>query len=595
MRKFASLLVFLLFAGLQVAFAQRTVSGRVTAAAENTPLTGVTVLVRGSNSGVVTDADGRFSIQVPDNATVLQFSFIGYARKEITVGTQTTLDISLEESTTGLNEVVVTALGIKRESKKLGYAVTSVNTEELLQNKTTNVMESLEGKVSGLNITPPAAGAGASTQLRLRGQVAFAGANNAPLLVINGLPIDQGSRGVNGATMRDQGDNLNAINPDDIENMTVLKGATAAAIYGSRAANGAIIITTKSGQRNQGIGIEYSGSFTALKPLNFWDLQQVYGQGTGGIKPTTAGNAASTGQFGWGAKMDGSPITLFNGESVPYSPHPDNLYKYYRTGQTWTNSVAFSGGNEKASFRASFSNTDAKGIDPYNTYKKNIANLGVNYDITEKVNFSMNINYTNEKYINPPELGQQGPGAVNFFTRLSNSIPFEALRDYAMDAATGTESLTSGFQGTILNPIYAYGEAGQHYENVRDRFLGTAVLRYNITNWLYAQGRVNYDYSLSFVESKVPGGIGTSQPKNTADGTYKGSYNVSEGWGNDINADYLIGASKQIGKLSVDASIGGNTFRVKNHNFNQTVTNLVVRDFFSIGNGNNKTLGYGFS
>ncbi len=141
-------------------------------------------------------------------------------------------------------------------------------------------MESLEGKVSGLNITAPAAGAGASTQLRLRGQVAFAGANNAPLLVINGLPIDQGARGVNGGNMRDLGDNMNAVNPDDIESMTVLKGATAAAIYGSRAANGAIIITTKSGRRNQGIGIEYSGSLVAQQPLDFWDLQTVYGQGT---------------------------------------------------------------------------------------------------------------------------------------------------------------------------------------------------------------------------------------------------------------------------------------------------------------------------
>ena len=595
MRKFTSLLVFLLFTGVQVAFAQRTVTGRVTKSTDNTPLVGVTVLVQGTSTGTFSDANGGFSIQVPNNQAVLQFSFVGFKTKEVNVGTQTTVDVSLEETMLQMNEVVVTALGIRREAKKLGYAVTAVNTDELLSHKTINVMESLEGKVSGLNITPPAAGAGASTQLRLRGQVAFAGANNAPLLVINGLPIDQGARGVNGGTMRDQGDNLNAINPDDIESMTVLKGATAAAIYGSRAANGAIIITTKSGQRNQGIGIEYSGSFTSQKPLNFWDLQQVYGQGTGGVKPTTAGNAASTGQFGWGAKMDGSPITLFDGETVPYSPHPDNLFQYYRTGQTWTNTVAFSGGNDKASFRASFSNTDAAGIDPYNTYKKNIANLGVNYDITKKVNFSMNVNYTNEIYINPPELGQQGPGAVNFFTRLSNSIPFEALRDHASDPATGTESLTSGFQGTILNPIYAYGVADQRYESTRDRFLGTATLRYNITSWLYAQGRINYDYSLNFIESKVPGGIGTSQPKNTADGTYKGSYAVSEGWGTDINADYLLGGSKQFGKFSVDASFGGNTFRSKNHNFNQNVSNFVVRDFFSISNGNNKTQGFGFS
>jgi TonB-linked SusC/RagA family outer membrane protein len=595
MRKFTTLLVLLLFAGLQVAFTQRTVTGLVTKSADDTPIAGVTVLVRGTTTGVFTDANGRYSITVPNNEAVLGFSFIGFTSKDITVGSQSVINVSLDEATTDLSEIVVTALGIRREAKKLGYAVTAINTDDMMATKTINVMESLEGKVSGLNITPPAAGAGASTQLRLRGQVAFAGANNSPLLVINGLPIDQAARGVNGGNMRDLGDNLNAINPNDIESMTVLKGATASAIYGSRAANGAIIITTKTGQKGQGIGVEYSGSFTALEPLNYWDLQQVYGQGTGGVKPTTRGNAAGTGQFGWGAKMDGSPIIIFSGDTVPYSPSPNNLFEYYRTGQTWNNSLAFSGGNEKASFRASFSRMDAKGIDPYNTYLKNIVNLGVNYDITKKINFMMNVNYANEKYINPPELGQQGPGAVNFFTRLSNSIPYWALRDHALDPATTTEAVTSGFQGTILNPIYAYGVAGQSFQNTRDRFLGTATLRYEITDWLYAQGRVNYDYSIDFTDNKVPSGIGTSQPKNTSDGTYKGRYTVSEGWGIDLNADYLIGGRKQFGKFGVEASIGGNSFTTKNHNFNQSVSNFIVRDFFSIPNGTNKTQTFSFS
>ncbi len=271
-----------------------------------------------------------------------------------------------------VSEIVVTALGIKRDEKSLGYAVSVVKTDDMLKNKTLNPMESLEGSVSGLNVTPPAAGAGSSTQIRLRGQAAFNGANNAPLLVINGLPIDQGAQSVNGITnQRDLGDNMNSINPDDIESMTVLKGATAAAIYGSRAANGAIIITTKSGQRNQGIGVEYSGSFTAQKALNYMDqLQYVYGQGRLGAKPISKADAAGTGQFGWGAKMDGSLVPIFDGTEQPYSPSKDNLFKYYRTGKVWVNSLAFSGGNDKGSFRASYARTNADGIDPYNQYKK---------------------------------------------------------------------------------------------------------------------------------------------------------------------------------------------------------------------------------
>jgi TonB-linked SusC/RagA family outer membrane protein len=590
MRKLTTMLVLLLFAGLQVAFAQRTVTGRVTKTQDNTAIAGVTVVVIGTTTGTLTDADGRYSILVPNNDAVLRFSFIGFASKDVTVGTQSTVDVALEESMLQMEEVVVTALGIKRESKKLGYAVTTVETEQMLTSKSINMMESLEGRVSGLNITAAAAGAGASTQIRLRGQVAFAGANNAPLLVINGLPIDQGARSADGyGSNRDQGDNLTNINPDDIESMTVLKGATAAAIYGSRAANGAIIITTKSGQRGKAIGVEYSGSFTAQQPLNFWDLQQVYGQGTGGKKPISAADAAGTGQLGWGAKMDGELVPIFDGTMQPYEPHPNNLFDYYRTGQVWNNTVAFSGGNANASFRASFSNTDADGIDPFNEYKKNIANLGVNYDVTEKLNFSMNINYSNEKYTNPPEVGTQGEGAVNFFTRLSTSIPFWNLKNHATNPATGTEMQTSGFQGTILNPYYAYQDAGALYQVTRDRYLGTATLRYNITDWLYAQGRYNYDYSLRYTVNKYPGGIGTSQPINVSDGTYKGRFSASEGWGTDVNADFLVGANKQFGKFSVDASFGGNTFRSKDRTFNQSVSNFVVRDFFSISNGTNQT------
>jgi len=596
MRKPITLLVFLLMAGIQVAFAQKTVNGIVTNFLDNSPLAGVSIQVKGTVTGTITDANGKYSLKVPDDQAVLIFSFIGYEPKEMIVGGQSVIDISLEESVTMVSEIVVTALGIKREEKSLGYAVSVVKTDEILKSKTINIMQSLEGRVAGLNVTTPSAGAGSSTQIRLRGQAAFQGGNNAPLFVINGLPIDQGASGANGlGDPRDLGDNMSNINPDDIETMTVLKGATAAAIYGSRAANGAIIITTKSGQKNQGIGVEYSGSYTAQQPLNYMDdIQYIYGQGRLGAKPISAADAAGTGQFGWGAKMDGEAVPIFDGSMQPYSPNKDNLFKYYRTGKALVNTLAFSGGNEKGSFRASYSRTNADGIDPYNEYKKNIANLGVNYNITKRINFSVNVNYTNENFINPPELGTQGPGAVNFFTRLSSSIPYSALENSATNPATGTEAQTSGFQGTILNPIYAYGDAGQRYERIKDRFLGTATLRYDFTDWLYAQGRFNYDYGLTSTESKVPGGIGTSQPMNTADGTYKGTYNVRGAWRTDINADFLIGATKSFNRLSVDASFGGNTYRVVNHSTNQTVTNFIVKDFFSIANGTNQTQDYDF-
>jgi TonB-linked SusC/RagA family outer membrane protein len=593
MRKLTTLLVLLLFAGLQVAFAQRTITGRVTKTTDNTPLAGVTVLVKGTTTGITTDINGRYSIPVPNNETILQFSFIGLTQKEVTVGTQTTIDVALEEAVKQMNEVVVTALGIKRESKSLGYSATSVKTDELLTNKSANMMSSLEGKVAGLNITLPASGVGGSSQIRLRGQAAFTGANNAPLIVINGLPMDQGARSADGSTQRDLGDNMSNVNPDDIESMTVLKGATAAAIYGSRAANGAIIITTKSGQKNQGIGVEYSTSYTMQKPLDFFNFQKVYGEGIGGNKPTSQADAAGNGQFSWGAKLDGSDVYLFDGSVVPYSFQPHRVGDYFQLGKISTNTVAMSGGNANGSFRASFSNTTGSGIEPSNEYKKNTFNVGVNYDITKRLKFTTNINYTKEDYINPPQIGQQGAGSMNFLTRLSQSIPLVNLRANNTNPATGTETVTSGFQGTILNPYYAMS-AGGSFIDTRDRFLGTSTIRYDFTDWLYAQGRYNYDYAIDFTETKTPGGIGTSIPTNS-DGTFKGSYNVGEGWGTNVNADFLVGVSKKINKFSVNASFGGNTFRVKNHSFTENASNLTVRDLFSISNGVTKAPTYGFS
>jgi len=588
--------VLLLFAGLQVVFAQQKVTGKVTSA-DNLPLPGVSVVVKGTTIGAATDSEGKFTISVPNSQAVLQFSFISFEPQEVKVGNQSTFDISLKEATEELKEVVVTALGIKREAKSLGYSATSIKPDDEFKDKPTNVMQSLEGKVAGLNISLPAAGVGGSTQIRLRGQAAFDGGSNSPLIVINGLPMDVGARGANGANQRDLGDNMSNVNSDDIESMTVLKGATAAALYGSRAANGAIIITTKSGQKNQSIGVEYSTSYTMQNPLSFFDFQNVYGQGTVNTKPTTQAQAAGNANLSFGGLLDGSDVTLFDGTVVPYSFQKNRVLDYFNVGKVAINTVAVSGGGANGSFRASFSNTGGTGIEPTNEYKKKTFNLGVSHDITKKIKFTTNINYNKEDYINPPQVGQQGAGSMNFLTRMAMNVPLANLRDHAMNttpgAAYGTEAVTSGFQGTILNPYYAT-MAGASYLNTRDRFLGTSTLRFDVTDWLYAQARYNYDYSISYSETKSPGGVGTSVPTNS-DGTFKGSYNLGESWGTDVNADFLVGVDKKFNNISVNASVGGNTFRTKDHNFSDNASNFTVRDFFSLPNGVTKTPTYGFS
>jgi len=572
------------FLCLSTAAFSQSVTGTVTDDAGK-PMGRVTVTVKGTSRATLTDNSGNFSIRASGNDELV-FSYVGYRTQEVPLKGRQALTVSMVKNATNMENIVVTALGIKRQEKKLGYATTSVNPDELVTNRTTNVGASLEGRVAGVNITPPAAGAGASNQIRLRGQVGFAGADNSPLLVIDGLPLDQDARNVEGrGQQRDRGDNLANINPDDIASMTVLKGATAAALYGSRAAAGAIIITTKSGQKNQGIGVDYTSSYTTSKPLNYLDeiVQTEYGQGQGGVKNTTAGQAQSNGQFGFGAKLDGLPTIDYDGEMRPYSAYPNNLFDFLQTGTNFTNTLGLSGGNEKGSFRASISTTDAKGIVPSNKYKRRIFNLGINHDITKKLKLQLNVNYTDEDYINPPEIGTQGPGVVNFFNRMAVSVPLSAYREHAFDPETGGEWKTNGFLGTINNP-YVPLQSGQYYKENRNRLLGTATLRYDLTDWLYAQGRFNLDRYNNFAEWDNTNAPGAAVITNS-DGTYRGDYNISNTWTTDINADFLFGASKEFGKFSVDANFGGNTRRPTYHNMSESASNFTVPDLYTITNG----------
>lgn len=597
-RIFRFCFLFLSFFLIAAGASAQTVTGKVLDN-ENKPVAGATVSVKGTRKATSTNDAGAFTITAANN-DVIVVSFVGFATIEVPVNGRNDITVSMFKGDgTDLNEVVVTALGVRKSSKKLGYATTSVNTDELVKNRTANVGESLEGRVAGLNITPPAAGAGASNQIRIRGQVGFAGADNSPLLVINGLPMDQGARGNDGNNpARDRGDNLANINPDDIESMTVLKGGAAAALYGSRAARGVIIITTKSGQKNSGIGVDFTSSYSTSQALNFMDeiVQTEYGQGQNGVKFTTAGQVQGSGQFGWGAKLDGVPTINFDGELRPYSAYPFQLFDFLRTGTNVTNTLGLSGGGANGSFRASISTTSAKGIIPDNEYKRRVFNVGINQTIAKSLKLQLNINYADEDYINPPPIGTQGDGASAFFNRMPISVPISAYRDHAKDPATGAEWKTSGFLGTVNNPYYPL-QNGQKFKEDRNRLLGTATLRYDITKWLYAQGRFNYDRGDNFSESNTLNGTGANTiiASSSPTITYRGSYNVSKTTTTDLNADFLIGSSNQFGKFSADASFGGNTLRSEFKQMVQSATNFAVPNLYSYRNGTVKGAGDGFN
>ncbi|WP_207632810.1 SusC/RagA family TonB-linked outer membrane protein [Foetidibacter luteolus] len=559
----------------------QSISGTVTDR-EQRPISGATVTVKGTARSAITDNVGKFTINAAE-ADVLVISFIGFVTQEITVGNKTNIAVSLASSeATDLDTVIVVALGMKRESKKLGYSAETVKVNELQQNRTVNVMNALEGKVAGLDISPPSSGAGSSTKIRLRGQSAFAGAVNSPLIVINGLPMDQGARGADGNNSLDLGDNMQQINPDDIESMTVLKGATAAALYGSRAANGAIIITTKNGAKNTGIGVELNSNFSADQVIDLTDFQYEYGQGQAGVRPQSPGQAVTTGQFGWGEKYDGALTYQFDGEQRPYLPQRNRIKQFFRTGTSFTNTIALSGGNSRGSFRASFSNQDAKGIAPNNDYEKKIFNLGVNYKLHEKLSLQVNVNYAYENNNNPPQVGVQGAGSPNFLYRLSNSIGLDVLREKAV-SDNGTERQTSGFQTTLINPYYLMPR--QFIINKRDRLLGTATLRYDPFKWFYIQGRVNMDYVSTLLEQNYPTGTGSSTPLNQAGTGFNGTYSVNTGTGRQMNMDFLAGAHHSFGDFSADLSVGGNIFTTNNRTSNLSVVDFTVRDLYSFENG----------
>lgn len=566
----------------------KTVTGKI-ADSKGDALVGVSVSEQGIASGVVTNRDGNYSITVTGNNSVLVFQHVGYDTKTETVGDRSEINVVLQTQVKALEEIVVTALGIKKEARKLGYSASSVKVDEIVQNRTTNVMTSLEGKIAGLNIAPPAAGAGASNRIRLRGQSGFAGGNNAPLIVINGLPMDQGARSAEGGgPATDLGDNLSQINPDDIESMTVLKGSTAAALYGSRASNGAIIITTKSGAKNSKFGVEFISNFAADEIIDFSDYQTEYGTGSNGLRPTTKAQAVSMGNLAWGEKHDDVPTVQYDGISRPYTADKDRFKKFYNTGTSFTNTIALSGGDAATSYRVSFSNQDANGISPGNEYHRKIFNIGLNSKITKKLTLQSNINYTHENIKNPPLVGAQGIGFSSFLHRIPLTIAIETLRSSVVNP-DGSYMAINPFDNLLTNPYFLIG---RRFDNTkRDRWLGTTTLRYDFTKWLYVQGRVNANFAYNNNEVNTPHGTGAPL-RNANDDGWRGNYTVNTNFSKDLNMDFLLGTSHKIGDFTIDGSVGGNRRTVNFNNTNQSVTDFVVRDIYSIANGITKNQNY---
>ena len=388
-------LVFLFTCGwAMLAFAQNNAVSGTVSSAENTPkpLPGITVKVKNKPIGAITDSQGAFRVECSPSTDTLVFSALGFDNQEIPLNGRTTLQIALTEAGVQVDEVVITAIGISREKKALGYAVANVDVEEMQSAREANLVNTLSGKVAGLQVSKTSGGPGSSTRLVLRGASSLRD-DNQPLIVVDGIPIDNTTRGSGGMWGGvDFGSPISDINPDDIESMTVLKGPNAAALYGSRAANGAIVITTKKGTAQKGIGVSFNSTFTVEMPVILRKFQNVYGAGSNGqfdINPegTPYFNTALLAKS-WGPKMEGQEYVDWDGETRTYSPQPNNFRDFFRNGLTATNSVALQGGSDKAGFRLSYTNLENRDIQPTSSFNRNTVNFTGNAKLHPKLTAS---------------------------------------------------------------------------------------------------------------------------------------------------------------------------------------------------------------
>ncbi|MEO5592472.1 MAG: SusC/RagA family TonB-linked outer membrane protein [Chitinophagaceae bacterium] len=544
------------------------ITGRITDT-DDQPLQGVSINVKGTKQGTVTGADGNFSLNAPSNSTLI-ISFIGFTAQEITAGSQA-INIKLVRETLSLNTVVVTALGIKKDQKSLTYAVTQVGGDDVNKAKEINLGNALTGRVAGVNATSTATGPAGSSRVIIRGNGSLNG-DNQPLYVVNGIPINNSNQGAAGTFGGiDRGDGLISINPDDIESMSVLKGGTAAALYGSRAANGVILITTKSGRAQKGLGVEYNGTYTWETPRQLYDWQYEYGSGSRGLAPTSKADAVANGRMSWGAKLDGSSVIQPDGIARPYSAQKDNLKNFYNTGKTFANTLSFYGGSDAVNFRFSASNLDNKGIVPNNSLNRKTFNLSVNGNLKKKLVFEGNLQYNIENTDNRTFVAdfQKNPNAGAQLT--GTNIDVRILKP-GYDA-NNYEVLWNDYI-YATNPYFAVNRITN--SDTRNRLIGSFSARYNITEWLYARVRFGIDrFNLKGVNIEPTGLAFNNRGSMTSD------QNLSE----EYNVEGLIGANKTFNKFSVNALVGGNQMKNTYDGVNLSSGFFNVPFQYFVGNG----------
>ncbi len=549
---------------------EKTITGTVTDE-NDTPLPGVNVLIKNSSNGTITDIQGAYSLAVPENTDTLIFTFVGYVSQEVNIGDRSTVDVELFDDIQQLSEVVVTAFGIEKEKKALGYSVQELQGKSLDEARTSNLVNAMSGKIAGVQVTGTNGAPGASSRIQIRGASSI-GSNNQPLFVVDGVPIDNGNYG--SSTSIDYGNGAAAINPDDIASMSVLKGPSAAALYGSRGANGVILITTKSGKSTKGIGVSVNSNTLFETPFRIPDYQNSYGQGTKGTFEFVDGKGGGVGDGideSWGPALNGQLIPQFdspldadgNRIPTPWIARPDNVKNFYETGKTFTNNVAVMGSNDKGDFRLSLTNLQSTGILPNTNYDRNTISVNAGYKLTPKLSVRTTVNYIKDGSDNRQNWGL-------YHTWFGRQVDIAALQDYLKPESTDQFNWNYNYWN---NPYYVLNESTKG--NEKNRLYGNIMANYEFAPWLSLMVRSGTDF---FNDRRKTKGA-------RFNATRYGNYAEEQIYVEENNSDFLLNLNKEIASdFNLSANIGGN-HRSNNYQRNYMyASELAIPNVFNLGN-----------
>ena len=595
--------MWILLLATSISFSQIKISGTVTDKTTGIGIPSVAIATSSEN-GTTSDINGSYTIFVTDNNQVLTFSYLGYKTQKITIDSQRIINVQLEEIETNLDEIVVTALGLNRKTKELGYVVQELKSKDVTNVKTVNFLDNLAGKLAGVTISQGATGVGSSSKITIRGEASFS--NNNPLFVVDGTPINNNSvfnftnEAAAGFQEIDFGNGAMEVNPDDIESVTVLKGPSAAALYGTRASNGVIVINTKDGSKKQGLGVSINSSITFDSAFRLPDFQNEYGQGNSGNFEYVDGLGGGINDnitYSWGPRLDAgnliaqfdSPVTLADGTVVRggdtslysgntitptlFQSNPDNLKDFYQTGVTTINNIAINDSFERGSYRLSITDLDSESIIPGVNLERKTAALKLNFNPSKKTRITSSVNYVNSSSGNRPSNGYGSENAnYSLVAWGPRSLNIDSLRDYWQPGLEGVQQYS--FNYTFFdNPFFILKENTNAFN--RDRVFGNIAVKHQFTDNLSISFRSGMDYSSEKRELK----------RNFSSNRFKnGAYAEHDVFYREVNTDFLVNYNNTFGDVSFDVSFGGNRLD-QNASTKQTqTTNLAQPGIFSLNN-----------